>query len=82
MKRSKKEIMAELEHQTYLAQAGKILAGKLFSHLIDTNAQLAAINGVERHYGDVQSHIDFHNRMKHILLTRQREFKVTIEGKI
>jgi len=82
MKRTKKDLSKELEKQTYLAQAGKILAGKLFGHLIDKNVQLAAINSVERHYGDVQSHIDFHNRMMHILLTRQREFKVTIEGKL
>jgi hypothetical protein len=77
------ELEAQLLEQTNRANAGRILSGKLFSHLIEINKWLSYSNEVDRHYGDVESHIDFNNQMIETVRKRlkgQRTIKVTIDG--
>lgn len=84
-KTKKDERIAELEtqliEQTNRARAGRILAGKLFCHIIEVNKWLSYSNEVDRHYGDIESHIDFNNQMIETVRQRlkgQRSITVTI----
>lgn len=85
-KKTQKDIKIErlekqLAEQTNRANAGRILAGKLFCHLIETNKWLSFANEVDRHYGTVESHIDFNNQMIETVRKRlkgQRSIKVVI----
>lgn len=75
------ELEAQLQEQTNRARAGRILAGKLFCHLIEINKWLSFSNEVDRHYGSVESHIDFNNQMIDTVRQRlkgPRSIKVTI----
>lgn len=75
------ELEAQLTEQTNRARAGRILAGKLFCHLIETNKWLSFSNEVDRHYGSVETHIDFNNQMIETVRNRlkgQRSITVTI----
>lgn len=77
------ELEAQLIEQTNRARAGRILAGKLFCHLIEINKWLSFSNEIDRHYGDVESHIDFNNQMIETVRQRlkgPRSIKVTISN--
>ena len=84
---SKKDAKIEqLESDLKLAQnraeSGRILSGKMYSHLIEINKWLADLNGIDRHYGGVDSHIDFNNRMISTIrnkLKDKRAITVTIK---
>jgi len=76
------ELEVQLQEQTNRANAGRILAGKLFSHLIEINKWLSFSNEVDRHYGSVESHIDFNNEMIETIRQRlkgRRSIKVTVQ---
>jgi hypothetical protein len=78
------DLETQLQEQTTRAKAGRILAGKLFCHLIEVNKWLSFSNEVDRHYGSVESHIDFNNRMIEIIrskLKQQGSINVTINGR-
>lgn len=84
--KSKKDLEIELLRkqlfiQTNKAEAGRIVSAKLFNHLIETNKWLSFSNEIDRHYGDVESHIDFNNQMIETVRQRlkgQQTIKVTI----
>lgn len=77
------ELEAQLAEQTNRARAGRILGGKLFCHLIEINKWLSFSNEVDRHYGSVESHIDFNNQMIDTIRQRLKghhPMKITITG--
>lgn len=81
MKKTKKDI--QIENLTHREQAGRILLGKMFCHLIELNKWMADSNKVERHYGSIESHIDFNNKMMETIRNRLKETRtitVTVNG--
>lgn len=77
------ELETQLAEQTNRARAGRILGGKLFCHLIEINKWLSFSNEVDRHYGSVESHIDFNNQMIDTVRERlkgKRQVNINITG--
>jgi len=77
------ELEALLDEQTRRAKAARLLAFKMYSHLIEVNKWLSFTNEVDRHYGSIESHIDFNNQMIDTVRSKlkgQRPIKVIVEG--
>jgi hypothetical protein len=61
------------------AEAGRILSARLFCYLIEVNKQLAEELGIERHYGSVESHIDFNIKIvEKVKLSLEKKRTVTV----